>query len=462
MAITLKADIPQDVPFSPVSPVTMPSDWTYSIPDSMAESTPPADIAEYEFDARPGQVGSLDVTVAVPAGRPGVTVLPYIETDAQRWNLTEVTATPAGAAIASDFPEFPTGTTAARLGFELREPAAGAILGTNLYTDPRCTTSTAWEARNSWTLSAVTGQTGLPASATTAVQAQCASAGAATNAGLNWYGSVLAGSPPTTGFAVTAGATYTLSCYVFTTKAATVNFELRAYSGTTWTAAATTGTVAASASTWTRVSQTLTVPAGATHLAGTLRIPASVTWAVGDQFRVSCLLVETGGTLNTYYDGETADTASEGFYWNGTADASTSSKYNLTGGATQPGRSLLINGLTMAVQAEAQEVVGAALTRPLRRSVYDALNEAAPQIAVGTPGLLAGSITYLCDTLEEALAIDGVYQFAGLITLETGTGAALHGFQHMAVDQVRLTAERTVPGKPAKWLVQAEVRELVE
>lgn len=465
--ITISADIPQVIPFVPVSPVTMPSDWTYSIPDAMAETIPPSDICEFEFAARPGQVGALDVNVSVPASRSGVTVLPYIESGANRWDLTETLATPAGAAISTTFPEFPEGTTTARLGFELREPASGAVLGTNLFTDPRTTTTSLLGTRYSWTLEIFNGgTTSDDLEALTGVRrygaVTCHSTATGSGRGINLYQSTDGGTPASgVGFDVSGlvGETLTISGYIRSTNAGTVQASARCFSGTTWTAAATTGTATAIvANTWTRYSVTITVPAGATRLCATFLMTSSVAWVVGERFRIGAVLVEKTGTPSTYFDGETANTATEGYYWTGTPDASTSVKYNLTGGATEPNRSLIVSGLTMAVTAQAEEVVGAALTRPLRRSVYDALNTPAPQIAIGTPGLLAGSITYLCSTLEDALVLDSVYQFPGLITLSTG--GALDGFRHMAIEQLRLTAERAVPGKPSRWLVQAEVREL--
>lgn len=469
MPILLKADIPQEVPFVPLSPVTMPSDWHYAIPDSMAETTPtPSDICDFEFRARPGQVGTLDVNVAVPAGRPGVWILPYVETDTNRWSLTETLATSAGVAIASAFPEFPSGTTEARLGFELREPAAGAILGVNLYTDPRCTTTSLLTTRNGWTLSTETAGFDLPMQTglRTYGRVQAASSSSGTGRGINVY-QATDGTTPTADVGIDVsgliGETVTISGYVYSTKTGTMQASARCFSGTTWTAAATTGTGSTiTASTWTRYSVSITIPAGADLLCASFIMTSSVSWVTGDQIRLSAVMIEHSASLNGYFDGETADTGSEGYFWDGATNASSSTRYNLTGGATQPARSLIVSGLIVTVEAEAEEIVGAALTRPLRRSVYDALNEAAPQIAVGTPGLLAGTITYLCSTLADALAMDGVYQFPGLITLETGTDEALNGFKHMAVDQLRLTAERTVNGRPSKWMVQAEVREIVE
>lgn len=117
----------------------------------------------------------------------------------------------------------------------------------------------------------------------------------------------------------------------------------------------------------------------------------------------------------------------------------------------------LTNG---TITATAVEILGAALVRHLRRTDLDAPNQAAPRISAATPAKLAGSITYLCDTLAQALAIDAVYTATATVTLTTGAGHALDGLTHVAIDQIRIDAERATPGRPSKWTVQAEIREV--
>lgn len=106
------------------------------------------------------------------------------------------------------------------------------------------------------------------------------------------------------------------------------------------------------------------------------------------------------------------------------------------------------------------EIVAASLKRPLRRSEFDVLNDDDYRINYGTPAKMAGQITYLCDTLVDALALDTLYRGTAAVTLTTGTGAALNGLKHVAVETLELTAERAMPGKASRWLLRAEVREV--
>jgi len=63
------------------------------------------------------------------------------------------------------------------------------------------------------------------------------------------------------------------------------------------------------------------------------------------------------------------------------------------------------------------EIVAARLRRPLRRESIGLLNVAAPQIQAGTPALLAGQLTYLCNSLSDVLALDALYGGLSPITL---------------------------------------------
>lgn len=117
----------------------------------------------------------------------------------------------------------------------------------------------------------------------------------------------------------------------------------------------------------------------------------------------------------------------------------------------------LTNGTTTVTVSE---IVSAALTRPLRRVSVDVLNDDNYQIVAGTAGKLRGQIVYLCDSLVDALSLDTLYRDSATITLVTGTGAALNGLTHIAVDNLELSAEKAIPGWPSKWLLRAEVREI--
>lgn len=117
----------------------------------------------------------------------------------------------------------------------------------------------------------------------------------------------------------------------------------------------------------------------------------------------------------------------------------------------------LTSGATTVVVAD---IIGAALTRPLRRTADEVPTAAGYLVTAQTPGLLQGTITYLCDTLTDALALDTLYQGTATITLSTGTGNPLNGLLHVAVGALRYTAEKSVNGRPSKWLLQAEIREV--
>lgn len=107
----------------------------------------------------------------------------------------------------------------------------------------------------------------------------------------------------------------------------------------------------------------------------------------------------------------------------------------------------------------AGEILAVALARPLRRTDSDLLGAAAPIIQAGTPGLRAGSISYLVDDYAAAASIDTMYQGASAVYINNALGA-LDGFKHHAVGTLRITAERALPGRPSKWIVQVDVREV--
>lgn len=116
--------------------------------------------------------------------------------------------------------------------------------------------------------------------------------------------------------------------------------------------------------------------------------------------------------------------------------------------------------LTAATTVTFAELIGADLIRPLRRTSLDVVNLAAPLINDGTPGLRRGSLTMLCDTWADASAVDALYQTSPTVTLNMGAGQPLDGLKHRAVESLRITAERAIPGRPCKWTVQAEIREV--
>ena len=116
--------------------------------------------------------------------------------------------------------------------------------------------------------------------------------------------------------------------------------------------------------------------------------------------------------------------------------------------------------LTGATTVTFEELIGADLLVPLRRLDLDVISQAAPRINDGTPGMRRGSLTLLCADWTTATAVEALYKTTATITLNTGAGQALDGLKHRAIGQLRITAERTIPGRPCKWTVQAEIREV--
>lgn len=116
--------------------------------------------------------------------------------------------------------------------------------------------------------------------------------------------------------------------------------------------------------------------------------------------------------------------------------------------------------LTGATTVTFEELIAATLLTPLRRTDLDVLNQAAPRINDGTPALRRGTLTLLCGDWATALAVEALYKAAGDLTLVTGASEALDGLKHRAIGSLRTSSERTVPGRPCKWLIQVEIREV--
>lgn len=121
-------------------------------------------------------------------------------------------------------------------------------------------------------------------------------------------------------------------------------------------------------------------------------------------------------------------------------------------------RKFVVSSAEIIGWATADEILAAALSRPLRREAVDVATAAAPVIVSGTPGLLAGTITYLCPSLAAAQAVDALYRAAAAPITLTDAGE-LAGLRHVAIGSLRLAAERAVPGHPSRWTVQADIRE---
>lgn len=480
MAVTLSANIPQAA-FPVGAAATSTVAWTYNVLDTA--STGGVVATSPVWSTRPGLTPTLALTPRVPVGMPGLALtVMYTYYDLNLATLASGTvdsfsATSSTAARNITLPTAPANSRYWGVSLVMNEGASEVVQRTNFAPHPRFDVNTHFQPRNSWAATSTTAGTGqgdiggitglntyeyAQGLAETGTyrgfnfgQAPDATTPTALNGSMNNALSLdgVGASSPTVIFS--AGDYLAFSTYVYVTKAVTVVPVLRFFSGTTWTQAALSGTsVAVAANTWTRISIVTVVPAGATEMCGAVWVPASTTWTTSDQIRLTGVLIEKSSSLNAWFDSSYNPTSYSVRAKN--INATICSQLYTPGQST--GRSVTLSSVTATVSSGATEIINASLKRPLRRSVYDALNVAAPQIAIGTPGLLAGQITYLCDTLDDAMALDQTYQYAGTITLNTG--GALDGFKHMAVEDVNLTAEKAIPGYPSKWLVQVGVREI--
>ncbi|MFT3971793.1 MAG: hypothetical protein QM695_16325 [Micropruina sp.] len=182
------------------------------------------------------------------------------------------------------------------------------------------------------------------------------------------------------------------------------------------------------------------------------------------------------------------------------ADA-TSARLGIEIRSTGTGRVVQVTAASWTLTATT-ELLTAQLDRPLHRTAIDRITAAVPHIQAGTPGLLAGQITYLCDDLNAALALDAVYtagpgvfvrsltpdpEHSGLYLADglvpdpehpglymvnpelmvpvfglpgMYTAPPLANLRHVAVGTIRMAAERATPGRPSKWLYTVEIREV--
>lgn len=116
-----------------------------------------------------------------------------------------------------------------------------------------------------------------------------------------------------------------------------------------------------------------------------------------------------------------------------------------------PYRTLTVNSTTATIQTSAAaELLTASLERSTGRSAHDSGIDSIPIIIAAPVGALAGQLTYLCNTAVAAAALDALYCWPGKVT-----SSALD-YVHRAVGKVRLSTEKALPGRPAKWLVQVE------
>lgn len=469
--IQLSAYVPQEDAFAAGGGATSTEAWTYSIADTSTVGDVVATSPSYAV--REGQSPQLSLSVKVPtSGDPVDLVITYAYMDLAGDVLASgdvggvFTATTVAAVRTVTPPPVPAGARSWVAMIRLSEGVSEVVLRVNEISNPAADSGglTVLSARNSWTYSSHPSTDvpipGLPGR----FRVQCATAGAGTNRGFNHYYGGIDGTAQGYRVDVAEGDIFTVSGYMKSaataggTLAAAVRFTYYdGYNAASWVGSAVYGAaVTGSTTEWVRVSVTATVPAGANGIGISFLRTDSFAWQVGDQILLTGILIEKTDQLRPFFSGYYSPDASLVRWWG--SPAYSRSEMYVPG---EPrGRTIVLADTSLYVEVHPEEFLAATLTRPLRRSVYDALNVPAPQISIGTPGLLAGTLTYLCASLAEALSLDGLYQFAGPITLETG--GALDGFTHMAVESLRMTAERATPGQPSKWLTAVEVREVRE
>jgi hypothetical protein len=136
---------------------------------------------------------------------------------------------------------------------------------------------------------------------------------------------------------LSAATQYTLSLYVRASKAITVRAAAQFQTSSSTNVNLVNGTATAlTANTWTRLSVTGTSGASVDRVV--LKAEAtSGLWANGDTLDVDMVLIETGATLQAYFDGAYVDGLGYIYAWTGTANASTS-----TGALYTPALALVV------------------------------------------------------------------------------------------------------------------------
>jgi hypothetical protein len=145
---------------------------------------------------------------------------------------------------------------------------------------------------------------------------------------------------------VSASTAYTFSAYVYTNRTHAIQLILSVQTGAGTTFPGSSTTVAAN--TWTRLSYTHTMPAGLLSLA----IQLVDTPNVGDLLYVDSALIETGSSLNPYFDGTSRDGSIRMVTqaWNGTANASTSTITYYVPGTGSPYSGSIVPGKRVEIE----------------------------------------------------------------------------------------------------------------
>lgn len=444
-----------------VSPSTNVAQGVWKLGDTLPAGD---DIAKTTLYVGPGFTGSLSMDLVSPAGSTGTSSVKMFRRYRDEYGATLSQVDSAAISVVAGTPvttilalsAAPAGVVSCELGLYSNMSPPGNPVRTNLFFNPRTTSTAGFAARNGWSLTAHSGATPPVAGLDTIVRAN-AIAETATNRGLDVFQAYDLTNPTAgVGMVVTAGQTITLSCWTFSQRAGDYRIVARGSNGAAWTSAAINGSlVAVAANTYTRVSATFVIPAGTTRLSWSLINTTSVAWVVGNYIIMTALLAEYAGAVDTYFDGTTVNgIASSSVRWEDVANNSQSLLY---AGSKPGGTTVQATAAMLTYGATCEDLLGAALERDLRRSVADIWNAPGALITAGTPGLLAGQLTFLCSSLAEARSLDSVYRQPGLVTLDSADELA--GLRHRAVGRSRMTPERSLPGRAAKWLLVVDFRE---
>lgn len=79
------------------------------------------------------------------------------------------------------------------------------------------------------------------------------------------------------------------------------------------------------------------------------------------------------------------------------------------GNAAASGRAVAVTNVQLASSGSFEDILDVRLRRSYKNVDLDLLNSASPIVNSGTPALRAGQFTFLCNTLDDALAVDSVY-----------------------------------------------------
>lgn len=198
------------------------------------------------------------------------------------------------------------------------------------------------------------------------------------------------------GFAVTAGKTYTFSCWVRSSVARAMRILCRWYTasgGTQIGGDSFSATVTDTTTGWTRLTFTGTAPATATWMYYFIQSTAGVS---GDLHYVDGIMAVEGNGFDTdgvtplaYFDGATADTSRYNYDWTGTAHASSSTR-------------------TPVFQRDPQT-----LSWEPGESAYDFIR----------PVLDQAGLRLFCDEARKWRLVDSTYSVPGRVTVAEGFNA---------------------------------------